>query len=49
MKGKNWRNERKKRNIYIKIMYREAKVLPNTLGGTIAFSMFREVAACDFL
>jgi hypothetical protein len=33
---------------YIKIMYMEVKVLPNTLGRTITFSMFRKAVACVF-
>jgi hypothetical protein len=43
------KDERGKRNIYIKIMYRKALLVPYILGSTIEFPMFREAAVGDFL
>jgi uncharacterized membrane protein YsdA (DUF1294 family) len=42
MKDEKMKAERGKRNIYIKIMYMKALLVPYTLGSIIAYQMFRE-------
>jgi hypothetical protein len=49
IKDKKMKDKRRKKNINIKIMYRETLLFSYTLGSTISFPMFREAVACDFL
>jgi hypothetical protein len=42
MKGKEMRDKKEERNVCIKIMGREALLVPYTLSRTVAFIMLRE-------